>query len=45
MRKLTFRLNVQEATQANLALRTIMKIGGIDATGMFEGITDKKEAN
>tara|TARA_B100000282_G_scaffold15454_1_gene10787 strand:+ start:1189 stop:3072 length:1884 start_codon:yes stop_codon:yes gene_type:complete len=40
MRKLTFRLNVQEATQANLALRTIMKIGGIDATGMLEGITD-----
>ena len=29
-----------EATQAQLALRTIMKIGGIDATGMLEGITD-----
>tara|TARA_B100000085_G_scaffold269584_1_gene281124 strand:- start:200 stop:2062 length:1863 start_codon:yes stop_codon:yes gene_type:complete len=39
MRALTFRLNVQEATQANLALRTIMKIGGVDATGMMEGVT------
>jgi hypothetical protein len=39
MRALTYRLNVQEATQANLALRTIMKIGGVDATGMMEGVT------
>ena len=39
MRVSTFRLNVQEATQANLALRTIMKIGGVDATGMMEGVT------
>ena len=39
MRALTFRLNVQEATQANLALRTIMKIGGVDATGMMQGVT------